>query len=207
MSAFTVPGLPDTGRCLVMGVVNVTPDSFSDGGRWADPESAIAHGQELLAQGADILDIGGESIPYIAGWGEDGALDAIRDYAQTIDAIARAKRRSYRSRHASPRSSPRSAMRGRVSAARPTTISTFSDTPARSRLARAWMRAARACITVPFAESRSALSLSSTDCGAVLMRTPTAWKPKITLGEDMRGLSGPRRSPLPQAVLGRLSRP
>ena len=36
-----------------------------------------------------MLDVGGESIPYIAGWGEDGALDAIRDYAQTIDTIAR----------------------------------------------------------------------------------------------------------------------
>ena len=35
------------------------------------------------------LDVGGESIPYVAGWGEDGALDAIRDYAQTIDTIAR----------------------------------------------------------------------------------------------------------------------
>ncbi|MBM7518116.1 dihydropteroate synthase [Nocardioides nitrophenolicus] len=46
---------------LVMGVVNVTPDSFSDGGRYADPARAIAHGRELLAQGADILDVGGES--------------------------------------------------------------------------------------------------------------------------------------------------
>jgi dihydropteroate synthase len=46
---------------LVMGVVNVTPDSFSDGGMWFAPEAAIAHGQELLAQGADILDVGGES--------------------------------------------------------------------------------------------------------------------------------------------------
>jgi dihydropteroate synthase len=58
-AASTVPradGLP-----RLMGVVNVTPDSFSDGGRWADPESAIAHGEELLAEGADILDIGGES--------------------------------------------------------------------------------------------------------------------------------------------------
>jgi hypothetical protein len=35
------------------------------------------------------LDVGGESIPYIAGWGEDGALDAVREYAQTIDAVAR----------------------------------------------------------------------------------------------------------------------
>lgn len=44
-----------------MGVVNVTPDSFSDGGLWADPQVAIRHSWDLLAQGADILDIGGES--------------------------------------------------------------------------------------------------------------------------------------------------
>jgi dihydropteroate synthase len=45
----------------LMGIVNVTPDSFSDGGRWAEPEQAIEHGRRLLADGADILDIGGES--------------------------------------------------------------------------------------------------------------------------------------------------
>ncbi len=45
----------------LMGVVNVTPDSFSDGGLYLDPAAAIAHGQELLAAGADILDVGGES--------------------------------------------------------------------------------------------------------------------------------------------------
>ncbi|NEN77544.1 dihydropteroate synthase [Nocardioides zeae] len=44
-----------------MGVVNVTPDSFSDGGRWADPEHAVAHGLALVDDGADLLDIGGES--------------------------------------------------------------------------------------------------------------------------------------------------
>jgi dihydropteroate synthase len=48
-------------RCLVMGVVNVTPDSFSDGGAWLDPDKAIAHGLELVSQGADIIDVGGES--------------------------------------------------------------------------------------------------------------------------------------------------
>lgn len=53
--------LPDTGRCLVMGVVNVTPDSFSDGGTWLEPDKAIAHGLELASQGADIIDVGGES--------------------------------------------------------------------------------------------------------------------------------------------------
>jgi dihydropteroate synthase len=44
-----------------MGVINVTPDSFSDGGQWLAADAAIAHGLELLAQGADILDVGGES--------------------------------------------------------------------------------------------------------------------------------------------------
>lgn len=44
-----------------MGIVNVTPDSFSDGGRFFDPDAAVAHGLELVAQGAEILDIGGES--------------------------------------------------------------------------------------------------------------------------------------------------
>jgi len=46
---------------LVMGVLNVTPDSFSDGGRWFDPERAIAHGHALREAGADIIDVGGES--------------------------------------------------------------------------------------------------------------------------------------------------
>jgi dihydropteroate synthase len=44
-----------------MGVVNVTPDSFSDGGRFFDPERAVAHGRQLVAQGADVVDVGGES--------------------------------------------------------------------------------------------------------------------------------------------------
>ena len=48
-------------RPLVMGIVNVTPDSFSDGGNFLDADRAIAHGLELVADGADILDIGGES--------------------------------------------------------------------------------------------------------------------------------------------------
>lgn len=56
VSDLTVPG-----RCLVMGIVNVTEDSFSDGGRWLDIDAAIAHGRELVAQGADMIDVGGES--------------------------------------------------------------------------------------------------------------------------------------------------
>jgi dihydropteroate synthase len=56
-----VPGLPQPGRTLVVGVVNVTPDSFSDGGEWLEPNAAIAHGLELLEEGADVVDVGGES--------------------------------------------------------------------------------------------------------------------------------------------------
>jgi dihydropteroate synthase len=48
-------------RCLVMGIVNVTPDSFSDGGRFLNTDAAIAQGLELVRQGADLLDVGGES--------------------------------------------------------------------------------------------------------------------------------------------------
>ena len=48
-------------RPLVMGIVNVTPDSFSDGGRHAAVDAAVAHGLRLVAEGADLLDVGGES--------------------------------------------------------------------------------------------------------------------------------------------------
>ena len=50
-----------TGKPLLMGILNVTPDSFSDGGKFADPKAAVDHGLQLAAAGADILDIGGES--------------------------------------------------------------------------------------------------------------------------------------------------
>jgi dihydropteroate synthase len=70
-------------RPLIMGIVNVTPDSFSDGGRHADTASAIAHGEQLLAEGADILDIGGEST-------RPGAapVDADQEIARTRPVIA-----------------------------------------------------------------------------------------------------------------------
>jgi dihydropteroate synthase len=52
-------------RTLIMGILNVTPDSFSDGGVFFDPEKAVAHAREMIAQGADIIDIGAESTrPY-----------------------------------------------------------------------------------------------------------------------------------------------
>ena len=57
----TVPELLRPGRCVVMGVLNVTPDSFSDGGCFADPSDAVAHGLAMAASGADYVDVGGES--------------------------------------------------------------------------------------------------------------------------------------------------
>ena len=54
-------GLPAPGRCVVMGVLNVTPDSFSDGGRYLDVGDAVAHGVALHRRGADLVDVGGES--------------------------------------------------------------------------------------------------------------------------------------------------
>jgi dihydropteroate synthase len=77
-----------------MGVVNVTPDSFSDGGQWFEPGAAVEHGRELLDQGADILDVGGEStrpgaerptveeelrrvLPVVAALAADGAVVSI----------------------------------------------------------------------------------------------------------------------------------
>ncbi|MFI5984383.1 dihydropteroate synthase [Streptomyces sp. NPDC051555] len=57
----SVTGLPEWDRCGVMGVVNVTPDSFSDGGRWFDTTAAVKRGLDLVAQGADLVDVGGES--------------------------------------------------------------------------------------------------------------------------------------------------
>ncbi|HEY7605870.1 MAG TPA: dihydropteroate synthase [Actinomycetes bacterium] len=70
--------LPTSRRCLVMGVVNVTPDSFSDGGRYLDPAAAVAHGLALAAEGADLLDVGGESTrPGAADVPEEVELDRV----------------------------------------------------------------------------------------------------------------------------------
>lgn len=51
----------DLGRPRIMGVLNITPDSFSDGGRYLDPEVALSHARKMVAEGADIIDVGGES--------------------------------------------------------------------------------------------------------------------------------------------------
>ncbi len=76
-----------------MGVVNVTPDSFSDGGRFLDPKAAIAHARRLIEEGADILDVGGESSrPGAAPTNEDQELErilpvveAMREFPLSVD--------------------------------------------------------------------------------------------------------------------------
>ncbi|HET7052747.1 MAG TPA: dihydropteroate synthase [Solirubrobacterales bacterium] len=69
-----------------MGVVNVTPDSFSDGGRYLDPQVAIEHGRELVKQGADILDVGGESTR--PGAEEVGEEEEMRRVLPVIEGLA-----------------------------------------------------------------------------------------------------------------------
>ena len=71
-----------------MGVLNVTPDSFSDGGRWLDPEAAVAHGLRLAAEGADIIDVGGESTR--PGAGRVTAAEELRRTGPVVTALAAA---------------------------------------------------------------------------------------------------------------------
>lgn len=69
-----------------MGVLNVTPDSFSDGGRWLDPEAAIAHGRQMITAGADLVDVGGESTR--PGATPVDADEEIRRVLPVIEALA-----------------------------------------------------------------------------------------------------------------------
>jgi dihydropteroate synthase len=80
-----------------MGVLNVTPDSFSDGGRWLDPELAVAHARDLLVEGADVIDVGGESTrPGATPVGED---EELRRVLPVLEALAGTCRLSIDTRH------------------------------------------------------------------------------------------------------------
>jgi dihydropteroate synthase len=76
----------DADRPALMGIVNVTPDSFSDGGLFLDPQRAIARGRELIEQGADLLDIGGESTR--PGAAEVAAPEELDRVLPVIDGLA-----------------------------------------------------------------------------------------------------------------------
>ena len=78
--------LAERDRTLVMGVVNVTPDSFSDGGVWFEPEAAIDHGRDVLAAGADIIDVGGESTR--PGAERPSVAEELRRVVPVVEALA-----------------------------------------------------------------------------------------------------------------------
>ena len=73
-------------RCLVMGVVNVTPDSFSDGGLWLDADVAIRQGLALVADGADLVDVGGESTR--PGAGRVSTQEELRRVLPVVEGLA-----------------------------------------------------------------------------------------------------------------------
>jgi dihydropteroate synthase len=86
-----------TGDFRIMGVLNVTPDSFSDGGRFLEPGAAVAHGRRLAAEGADLLDVGGESTrpPGVSKPGDSGAhpvsvAEELRRVLPVIEGLAAA---------------------------------------------------------------------------------------------------------------------
>ncbi len=81
----------DLDRPIVMGVLNVTPDSFSDGGQWFDPGRAVAHGRALLTAGADIIDVGGESTR--PGAGELDPGEEIQRVEPVVRALVESRRR------------------------------------------------------------------------------------------------------------------
>jgi dihydropteroate synthase len=76
-------------RPLVMAVLNVTPDSFSDGGRFLDPAAAIAHAQRLVAEGADILDVGAESTRPYGGAVAVPVDEELRRLADVLPAVVK----------------------------------------------------------------------------------------------------------------------
>lgn len=77
------------GRPLVMGILNVTPDSFSDGGKFFDPRLAIAHAEEMVAQGADIIDIGAESTRPYGGMQPVTADEEVSRLRPVLPAVAK----------------------------------------------------------------------------------------------------------------------
>src|SRR5258705_13380068 len=76
------------GRPIVMGVLNVTPDSFSDGGRFLDPAAALDQARRIVAEGADILDIGAESTRPYGGPVAVPVADEMRRLAPVLPAAA-----------------------------------------------------------------------------------------------------------------------
>ena len=76
-------------RTQIMGILNVTPDSFSDGGQWNTPEKALAHARQMVAEGADIIDVGAESSrPGFVPMSAEAEMERLRPFLATlVDAL------------------------------------------------------------------------------------------------------------------------
>lgn len=83
------------GRTLVMGILNVTPDSFSDGGRFQGVDAALAHAHELVEAGADILDVGGESTRPKGPYGEGAQPVSAEEERERVEPVIRALARAF----------------------------------------------------------------------------------------------------------------
>ncbi len=160
-------------RTLVMGVVNVTPDSFSDGGRFFSFDKAVAHAIRLLDEGADILDIGGESTrPGAHAGTSDAAVNAEEELARIIPVLEAVKRE------------------------RPAAI--LSVDTYKSAVARAAVAGGADIVNDVSGltwDTNMATTLAGMKCGALLMHTrgrPDEWKslPRLAdpFGEVERGL-------------------
>jgi dihydropteroate synthase len=112
---------------LVMGIVNVTPDSFSDGGKFSSPAKAVAHALELVAQGAEILDIGGESTR--PGAEPVSEAEELRRVIPVIEKLAKLLNKTGRD------ALPRVRVGRQVSSAKPVLISIDTMKPAVARAA------------------------------------------------------------------------
>src|SRR3954447_24643701 len=125
-----------------MGVVNVTPDSFSDGGRYLDPGAAVEHGRWLAAEGAQILDVGGESTR--PGAEDVPAAEELRRVLPVVEGLAGAgPAGGGPARPRRSRSTPRRPRWRRPRSTRARASSTTSRPSAATRTSRGWSRAAR----------------------------------------------------------------
>ncbi len=89
--------MPIGERTLIMGILNVTPDSFSDGGQFVSVDSAVAQAEQMIAEGADIIDVGGESTR--PGGEPVSAEEEIKRVVPVIESLVQTHRHTDISRH------------------------------------------------------------------------------------------------------------
>jgi dihydropteroate synthase len=172
-------------RTLIMGVVNVTPDSFSDGGLYLDRDAAIAHGMRLAGEGADILDVGGESTRP----GASVALATERDAgSETVNAGAAAGNTAVNAEEEIGRVVPVIAELKRLNPAVIISVDTY-----KASVARAAVEAGAEIVNDVSGfcwDAEMAETLAGLKCGAILMHTrgrPEQWR-RLPPPEDVVGL-------------------